>query len=374
MRDPRLQTLAHNIVNYSVSLKPGEKVLIHMIGMTDQELTKCLVEEAYAAGSLPFVDLSDPVVTRSLTMKGSAKQFQLMAEWELSRMKQMDAYIAVRSGSNITETSDVPEAQMKLYMMEYSRPVTDERVANTKWVVLRYPSPSMAQLANTSTEAFEDFYFKVCNLDYGKMSNAMDALVARMERTDKVRLVAPGTNLTFSIKGIPAIKCAGEFNIPDGEVFTAPVKNTVNGTLAYNTPTIYSGTSFENVKLRFVDGKIVEATSNNTKKINEIFDTDEGARYIGEFAIGVNPHIQTPMKDILFDEKIDGSIHFTPGKAYEIADNGNRSAIHWDMVLIQRPECGGGEIYFDDVLIRKDGRFVTDDLIPLNPEHLIESR
>jgi aminopeptidase len=372
MRDPRLQTLAHNIVNYSVNLKPGEKVLIHMIGVSDQELTKCLVEEAYAAGALPFVDLSDPVVTRSLTMKGSARQFQLMAEWELARMKQMDAYIAIRSGSNITETSDVPEAQMKLYMMEYSRPVTDERVANTKWVVLRYPSPSMAQLANTSTEAFEDFYFKVCNLDYGLMSKAMDALVARMERTDKVRLVAPDTDLTFSIKGIPAIKCAGEFNIPDGEVFTAPVKHSVNGTLAYNTPTIYSGTSFENVKLRFVDGKIVEATSNNTKKINEIFDTDEGARYIGEFAIGVNPYIQTPMKDILFDEKIDGSIHFTPGKAYEIADNGNRSAIHWDMVLIQRPECGGGEIYFDDVLIRKDGRFVTEDLEPLNPENLIE--
>jgi aminopeptidase len=372
MRDPRLQVLARNIVRYSTSLKQGENILIDMIGMSDQELTKCLVEEVYAVGARPFVELRDPVITRSITMKGTKEQFQKMAEWELNRMKDMDAYVAVRSGANITETSDVPEAQMKLYMTEYSRPVTDERVANTKWVVLRYPNPSMAQLANTSTEAFEDFYFRVCNLDYGKMSKAMDALVAKMEQTDKVRLTAKGTDLTFSIKGIPAIKCAGTHNIPDGEVFTAPVRESVNGTIAYNTPTIYSGTSFENVTLRFENGKIVEATGSDTAKLNEIFNTDEGARYVGEFAIGVNPFIQKPMKDILFDEKIDGSIHFTPGKAYEDADNGNRSAVHWDMVLIQRPDYGGGEIYFDDVLIRKDGRFVIPELEPLNPENLMD--
>lgn len=371
MRDPRLKEFARNLIRYSVNIQPGENILIEMIGLNDQELTKCLIEEVHAAGGHPFIELRNPAVIRSLILHGTKEQFQTLMELELSRMKKMQAYIAVRSGDNITETSDVPDEQMKLYVKEYQRPVTDQRVNHTKWCVMRYPNPSMAQLANTSTEAFEDFYFQVCNLDYSKMGKAMVSLVNLMNRTDKVRLVSPGTDLTFSIKDIKAIPCSGQNNIPDGEVYTAPVKDSVNGVLSYNAPTIYQGTSFENVVLRFENGKIVEATSNNTQKLNEILDTDEGARYIGEFAIGVNPYIKQPMKDILFDEKIDGSIHFTPGNAYEEADNGNRSSVHWDMVLIQRPEFGGGELYFDDVLIRKDGRFVIPELEQLNPEHLM---
>lgn len=370
MRDPRLQVFARNIIRYSVNLQEGENVLIDLMGVKDPELAKCFIEEVYAVGGHPFLEVREPALTRKIQMNGTQALFNSMAELDLFRMKKMQAYIAVRGGDNVTETSDVPDAQMKLYMKEYLRPVTDYRVNHTKWCVMRYPSPSMAQLANTSTEAFEDFYFQVCNLDYSKMALAMDPLVALMNQTDKVRLVSPGTDITFSIKDIPAIKCSGIRNIPDGEVYTAPVKDSVNGTLAYNTPTIYSGTSFENIVLRFEHGKIVEATANNTIKLNDILDSDEGSRFIGEFAIGVNPYIQTPMKDILFDEKIDGSIHFTPGQAYEVADNGNRSSVHWDMVLIQRPEYGGGEIYFDDVLIRQDGRFVLPELEGLNPENL----
>ncbi len=370
MRDPRLQQFARNLVRYSVDLQPGENILIEMIGLRDQELTKCLIEEVYAAGGHPFIEFRYPEVTRKLMLGGNQELYERMAAIELNRMKQMQAYIAVRSGDNITETSDVPEDKLRLFMKVYQRPVVDQRVNHTKWCVMRYPNPSMAQQANTSTEAFEDFYFQVCNLDYSKMSGAMDSLVELMNKTDKVRLVGPGTDLSFSIKDIPAIKCAGQNNIPDGEVFTAPVKDSVNGVISYNTPTIYMGTSFENVTLRFDNGQIVEATANNTAKLNEILDTDDGARFVGEFAIGVNPYIQQPMKDILFDEKIDGSIHFTPGNAYTDADNGNRSSVHWDMVLIQRPEYGGGEIYFDDRLIRKDGRFVVPELEKLNPEHL----
>ncbi|MED4602926.1 aminopeptidase [Paenibacillus validus] len=370
MRDPRLKQFAKNLVRYSIDLQPGENVLIEMIGLRDQELTKCLIEEVYAAGGNPFLEFRNPEVTRSLMLGGTEALYAQMAELELARMKKMHAYLAVRSGDNITETSDVPDEKMRLYTKIFQRPVTDQRVNHTKWCIMRYPNASMAQLANTSTEAFENFYFQVCNLDYSKMSSAMDALVERMLRTDQVRLVAPGTDLTFSIKDIPAIKCAGKNNIPDGEVFTAPVKDSVNGVISYNTPTIYNGTGFENIVLRFENGKIVEATGSDTRKLNDILDTDDGARYIGEFAIGVNPYIQKPMKDILFDEKIDGSIHFTPGNAYEDADNGNRSSVHWDMVLIQRPEYGGGEIYFDGELIRKDGRFVVPDLEKLNPENL----
>ena len=221
-----------------------------------------------------------------------------------------------------------------------------------------------------STEKFEDFYFDVCNLDYSKMGKAMENLVEYLNRTDKVHIVGPGTDLTFSIKDIPSIPCAGDANIPDGEVFTAPVKDSINGTLQYNAPAVYQGFTFENIKLTFKDGKIIEATANDTKRINEVFDTDEGARYVGEFAIGVNPYVVTPMKDTLFDEKIMGSFHFTPGNCYDDAPNGNHSSIHWDLVCIQTPEYGGGEMYFDDVLVRKDGRFVVKELECLNPENL----
>ncbi|MBP1995294.1 aminopeptidase [Paenibacillus eucommiae] len=370
MRDPRIAAFAKNLIRYSVHLQPGENILIEMIGVKDPELAKCLIEEVYAAGGNPFIELRDPVITRSLQLGATEEHFAKWSEFELVRMRAMDAYLGVRSGDNITETSDVPDAKMKHYLTTYQRPILNERVNNTKWCIMRYPNASMAQLAGKSTEAFEDFYFQVCNLDYAKMSQAMDGLVNLMNRTDRVRLVSPGTDISFSIKDIPAVKCAGLRNIPDGEVFTAPVRNSVNGVISYNTPTIYSGTSFENVILHFENGKITKATSNNSERLNEILDTDEGARYIGEFAIGLNPYIKHPMKDILFDEKIDGSIHFTPGQAYERADNTNRSSVHWDMVLIQRPEYGGGDIFFDEILIRKNGRFVIPELEQLNPENL----
>jgi len=300
--------------------------------------------------------------------EASMKQW---AEIDLNRMKQMQAYIGIRAGENANELSDVPADRMKLYDTYYRQPVhLEQRVKHTKWVVLRYPNAAMAQQANTSTEAFENFYFDVCNLDYSKMSKAMDPLKALMESTDRVRIVSPGTDLSFSIQGISAVKCDGRRNIPDGEVYTAPVRASVNGTIAYNTPSVYSGFTFENIRFRFENGRIVEATCNDTQRLNEVLDADEGARYIGEFSIGFNPHIIHPMKDTLFDEKIDGSLHFTPGQAYKEADNGNRSSIHWDLVLIQRADFGGGEIWFDDRLIRKDGRFVVPELEPLNPDNL----
>ncbi|WP_110114148.1 aminopeptidase [Bacillus sp. CGMCC 1.16541] len=370
MKDPRIQKLANNLINYSIRLQKGEKVLIENFGL-QRELVTALVNEAYAAGGYPFVLLKDHAVDRSLLYGAQEEQFNMIAEFEANVMSNMDAYIGLRSGENIFEQSDVPSEKMALYGNTVGKKVhRDIRVPKTKWVVLRYPNASMAQLAKMSTEAFEDFYFDVCNLDYSKMSNAMDNLVELMNKTDKVHITGEGTDLTFSIKDIPSVKCAGEMNIPDGEVYTAPVRDSVNGTITYNTPSPYHGFTFENVKLTFKDGKIVEATANDTERINKIFDTDEGARYIGEFAIGVNPYIQHPMQDILFDEKIDGSFHFTPGECYEDTNNGNKSNIHWDMVMIQRPEYGGGEIYFDNVLIRKDGRFVIPELEALNPENL----
>ena len=260
---------------------------------------------------------------------------------------------------------------MDLWETHVWKPVhIDNRVKNKRWVVLRWPSPSMAQLSEVSTEAFEDFYFRVCTLDYEKMSRAMEPLREQMEKTDRVRLTAPGTNLEFNIKGIPAVSCDGKRNIPDGEVYTAPVRDSINGTIHYNVPTVYQGITHENIRLQFKEGKIVQAESSNTAHLNQVLDTDDGSRYVGEFAIGFNPYIVKPMKDILFDEKISGSIHLTPGNAYDTAFNGNVSKVHWDLVLMMDSEAGGGEIYFDNRLIRKDGLLVVDEIEGLNPENL----
>lgn len=369
--DSRITQLAERLVTYSCKVKENEKVLIQVFGNDAKDLVRAIVKEVYKAKAFPFVRFVNQQIQREILLGCSEEQLKIMAEVDSLEMSQMDCYIGIRGAENVSELSDVPSERMTLYEKFYSTPVHHEiRVPKTRWVVLRYPNSAMAQLSNMSTEAFEDFYFQVCNLDYSKMNEAMKSLVEYMNRTDKVRLVAPGTDLTFSIKDIPAIPCAGELNIPDGEVFTAPVKDSVNGVITYNAPSLYQGFTFENVRLEFENGKIVKATANDTERINEVFDTDEGARYVGEFAIGVNPFILHPMKDILFDEKIMGSIHFTPGNCYDEAPNGNESAVHWDLVLIQTPEYGGGEIYFDDVLVRKDGLFVVPELECLNPENL----
>jgi aminopeptidase len=368
MTDPRYTRLADLLVNYSCALKKGETVLIDVMDVPD-EFTVELVRAARKAKATPLVDIRHSRITREMLRGTNETHARLMRDLELKRMKKMQAYIAIRGSHNASESSDVPNPLLQLYSKTL-RPVQNYRVNQTKWVVLRWPTPSMAQAAGMSTEAFEDLYFNVCTLDYAKMSRAMKPLEKRMMKTDQVHLKGPGTDLRFSIKGIGAKMCGGDRNIPDGEVFSCPVRDSVNGVIQFNTPTLYAGTKFENVRLEFMDGRVTKASSSNTKRLNEILDTDPGARYVGEFSLGFNPHILNPMCDILFDEKIAGSLHFTPGQAYEECDNGNRSAVHWDMVLIKRPDYGGGEVWFDGELIRKNGRFVPKELVGLNPEKL----
>lgn len=370
MLDPRMSKLADVLVNYSTAMKPGEKILIEAIDVPHEFVCE-LIRAARAAGADPLTTLKSNRVQRALMMNGSESQMNLIAEVEAARMKAVQAYIGVRGSANIAELSDVPPPAHRLYQdTVWKRVHQDVRVPKTRWVVLRWPHPSMAQQANMSTEAFENFYFDVCTMDYAKMARAMKPLVDWMQRTDRVRIVGPGTDLSFSIKGISAIPCDGKLNIPDGEVFTAPVRDSVNGVVQFNARTIYQSVIHDNVRLEFKDGKVVSATSTNTEHLNKLLDSDEGARYIGEFAIGFNPYVTKPMLDILFDEKIAGSFHFTPGQAYEIADNGNRSIIHWDLVCLQDEAHGGGEIWFDKTMIRKNGFFLVDDLKGLNPDRL----
>lgn len=372
MKDLRIQKLASNLLTHSINLKKDEKILIEIIGMDAIPLGKELIKQVKSIGAYPCFNIIDYEIMREMIINCTEQQIQFYAKQDLQRMRDMDAYIGVRATTNTSELSGIGNDKMELYNKYYTLPVHyEERIKNTKWCVLRYPNASMAQMSNMSTEEFEDFYFNVCTLDYDKMSKAMDSLVDLMNKTKNIHIIGKGTDLTFSIEGIPAKKYMGTFNIPDGEVATAPVKNSVNGYITYNTETRYNGVLFNNIRFEFENGKIIKATSNRTKELNEIIETDEGSMYIGEFALGLNPYIKRPIGDTLFDEKIRGSFHFTPGDSLEESDNGNRSSIHWDIVNIQTPEYGGGEIWFDDVLVRKDGFFVLEELKALNPENLV---
>lgn len=370
MTDPRFQKLAHQLVRNSTRLQAGENILIEA-GDIPAEMTVALIREAQAVGANPMVNLRQGPVTRALLAGLDETSVKLNAQVALHQMQQAQVYIGVRGSHNTADLGDVPSDKMKLYTQHWQHPVhLEQRVKKTRWCILRFPTPSMAQDAQMSSEAFEDFFFDVCTMDYDKMRRACEPLQERMERADRVLIEGAGTHLEFSIKDIGVVPCFGSHNIPDGECFTAPVRDSANGYIAFNAPTIEHGVTHENVKLTLKDGKVVEATSSNTAKLNEVLDTDDGARYIGEWSLAFNPWITAPMKDILFDEKIAGSFHFTPGQAYEEADNGNRSEVHWDMVCIQRPEFGGGKIFFDGELIREDGLFVPESLQGLNPENL----
>jgi aminopeptidase len=363
-----LERLAEVLIGHSTQLAAGEFILIECFDLPEPTLPCILIRKAVERGAMPIISIKQNRILRALWRHGSAKQLRVIGNLEASCMKQVQAYIGIRGSDNVSEMGDVPPDKMDLYQTHIWDPVHLKiRVPKTKWVVLRYPTPSMAQLAGMSTDAFEDYFFRVCTVDYAAMAKAQRPLEKLMRRTDRVRITGPGTELDFSIKGIGVVPCNGERNIPDGEVFTAPVRNSINGIISFNTPTVYQGVNFENIRFEFKNGKIERATcAGDSRRLNQILDTDRGARYTGEWSIGCNPQVLFPMRDILFDEKIAGSIHLTPGNAYDEADNGNRSKVHWDLVLIQRPDYGGGEIHFDGKLIRKDGRFTLPELKALD--------
>ncbi len=364
MKDKRNEILAKQLLDYSVELKKGEVLYLEIKGKDTLELGKEIIKYATKKGAVPFWFYNDESLYRQWIDGAKDEQFKKQAKLHLELMKKADAYIGLRGSDNPFDLSDISQKQIDKNNSLFYKPVhLEERVKRTKWVVLRYPNNAMAQLAETSQEKFENFYYDVCCADYAKMSRAMNPLIKLVNKTDKVRIKGPGTDLAFSIKNISVVKCDGQRNIPDGEVYTAPVRKSVNGTLKFNTPSLYTGTVYNDIQFTFDKGKIIKAAcSGDNKKLNKILDTDAGARYIGEFAIGVNPFILHPMKDTLFDEKIAGSFHFTPGQCYDEASNGNGSSIHWDLVCIQRKDYGGGEIYFDGKLIRKDGVFTNSKL------------
>jgi len=371
MKDARHDRLAELLVNYSVELRKGETCLINAVDVP-LEMTEALVEAVCRAGGYPQVRLWNERLEKAMVRGLTKESAEIWADCDRYRMKKMDAFIGIRGPANTKETALLPEEQRSHAVNIYGKQVHfEERIPNTRWVVLRYPTMMMAAMANMPTTEFEDFYYRVTTgVDYQRMSAAFVPAKKFLDSADKVRITGEGTDLTFSIKGMGSVPCDGKMNIPDGEIYSAPVRDSVNGVITYNTSSTEEGFTFKDVRFEFADGKIVSASANDTDRLNHILDTDDGSRYIGEFALGCNPFITFPMDETLFDEKIMGSFHFTPGNAYDDCDNGNRSAVHWDLVAIQTPEYGGGEIRIDGELIRKDGVFVHEAFTGLNPENL----
>lgn len=366
--EEKQEKLADTIINYSLHIKENEKVLITYQSIEARDFVKILIKKIFLRGGIPFTNYVDPFISNLLKENSTSNRIDLIKEYQQFELDHFDSFINIRYNLNDYESGSIPknirdEISFKTY--EIHNKLVNER----KWVLLNYPSHVDSYKAKMKYEDFLNYSFDVMNVDYSKMSKDIEPLKELMNKTKKVRITAEGTDITFSIKGMNSVPCTGESNIPDGEIFTCPVRNSVNGVITYNTTSTYNGEVFSNIRLEFVNGKIVSASCDDESKndkLNKIFDTDEGSRYVGEFSLGLNPRILMPMGDILFDEKIFGSIHFTPGAAYKECYNGNDSNIHWDLVLIQRKEYGGGEIYFDDKLIRKDGLFVLDSLRHLN--------
>jgi aminopeptidase len=367
--DPRVTQLARNLVDYSLKVAPGELVYVDLIGMDTHPLGQELIRLATERRAVPFWSAFDDRLAKPFFERATEEQHRAFAAFHKAIMERVDAYVGVRGVENPFEQGDLTPEQKRNKQRFFMDEVHMRTRLTKRWCVLRWPNAAMAVLARKSTGAFEDFYFRVCNLDYAAMSRAMEPLVELMQRTDRVRLIGPGTDIEFSIRGLPAIKCDGVVNIPDGEVFTAPVRDSVNGVITYNTSTVYQGVAFRDLRLEVKGGRIVAASApENQRDLEQILDSDQGARSFGEFAIGLNPFVLEPMNDALFDEKIRGSIHLTPGNAYDECDNGNRSSVHWDLVLIQRADHGGGEMWFDGKLVRKDGRFAVPELAALDVE------
>lgn len=364
--DNYLNSLADTIVNYSLNVSKGEKVLITYHSEECTSFVKMLIEKIISKGGIPMFKYSFNEINSLIMENLNEDIIDLIVKNKEHEVYTYDSIVQIIYNDNDYENKNVSPKMLNL-LGEKSREIDNIRINKRKWVLLNYPSKLDAYKAKMTTNDFREYALKAMTADYQKMNEVLKPLKELMEKTDKVRITGPNTDLTFSIKGMPAIICAGEYNIPDGEVYTAPIKDSVNGIITYNTESPYRNGVYKNISLEFKDGKIVKATCDgDNDSLNEIFDTDSGSRFVGEFSLGVNPNIRSAMGDILYDEKICGSIHFTPGTCYENCDNGNISSIHWDLVLIQREEYGGGNIYFDDVLVRKDGIFVKNELKNIN--------
>lgn len=353
MVDPRITKLASILVHHSVGVKKGELIVINSSSEAAPLALECY-KFILKAGGIPSVNFSMPGFAYNYYKYASTQQlkyFPKLAKFEAENLKGV---INLGAPINTKEFSNVDPKKLVL-RRKVTNPIS-EIILKKRWVGCDYPTNALAQDAEMSLEEFEDFLFGATNLDWKKESKKQDKLKKVLDKGESVRILADDTDLTFSIKGRAAIKCDGKHNMPDGEVFLGPVETTTEGFIHYSFPAIYSGREVSGVTLKFKNGKVVDAKAEkNEKFLHAMINTDKGAKYLGELGIGMNPHITKFVRQILFDEKIIGTVHLALGRAYKEGGGVNKSALHWDMIKDMRR---GGRLYVDDKLIQKNGKFL----------------
>lgn len=364
----KIDKVVELLVTHSCNVQRGESVVVECIDIPEFA-KKRILDKISSLGAIPILIVKSQAALVEHAKYFTEEDYKVLAEKELSVMKRAKHFMGFKVPDASSGFSDVPSHKIKNLLTHFIKPVHYQyRNKNLNWAYFRFPTSGMARKAGMDDIAFEDYYYSAAFIDYAKLEHAMLPLEALLATTKNIRIKGPGkTDIQFQLSNYGVCKSICRNNVPDGEIFTAPVKDSLRGTIEFNVNSFYYGSFFTNVTLEFQNGKVVKAFANNTKRLNELLDVDEGARYIGEFALGLNENIRKPINDILFDEKMIGSLHFALGNAYPVADNGNKSSIHWDMILDQNKDAGGGSIYFDNKLVRHDGFFVLPELALLNP-------
>jgi len=367
-----LSRLADVIVNDCLSIEDGDLIILEGIDLPDNLLSD-FADHLLAMKIQPYVIQKSQKILIQNIQNHNSEIIGLQADFEINIMKRAKAFIGLRFPTNLYMMECLGKSDREKILTNFIKPVHFEyRNNNLQWVYFRFPTREFAKNSGQNYTEFTKNYFNASLVNYEKMAYAFDPLAKLISKCQEVRIVSDSTDLRFYMSGKGVYKSCGQHNLPDGEIFTSPDKSSIEGFIRFNIPSIYYGNYFENIELEFRKGKIVGChAENNSDLLKSILDIDEGAKFVGEFAIGLNPFVKTPILDILWDEKMHGSLHLAIGNAYPVSNNGNKSAIHWDLILNQTSDYGGGALYFDERLVRKNGLFIDDHLQHLNPQNLI---
>jgi aminopeptidase len=354
MVDDRITKTAQLLIDHSTRTKRGDRVLIQTDALA-KDLALEVYKYALQKGAYPWIRTELPEAKYTLLKYASDEQLGFVPEHEIAEIKNTDVYIYLVAYSNVKELSNIDPPRIAA-RSKALRPLLDWRIEKTRWVVFMYPTDAEAQEAEMSLREFEDFVYKACLIDWKETSSKLLALKKHVDAADKVEITSPDTHLEFSIKGRESVASPGEHNMPDGELFTSVVEDSANGNIKFDIPGIWSSNVVEGMNLTFREGRVVDAKADkNQEFLEKTLATDEGSKRIGEFGIGFNYNITRPVRQMLFDEKIGGTIHLALGFGFKKTLSKNESTIHWDMIKDFRKN---GEIHFDGKLVMKNGKWL----------------
>jgi aminopeptidase len=353
--DPRWRELGELLVNYSLAVQPGEKVMVAMGELESYPLVRGVFEAVVKAGGYPQVQFLSESLRHQLLKYGSAEQLAWVPALEAYGMEWADCYLGLRGASNLHEHDDIPADRLSLNQKAMGK-ISALRWEKTRWCLVRVPNAAFAQQAQTDEETITEMFFNACLLDWPKESARWREWAKRLDGSKRVRVTGRETDLSFSVQGRKWFAWEGKSNMPDGEIMTAPVEDSLNGEIFFDLPGVLSGRLIHDIRLRWKAGRLLEASSStNQDFLRAVLATDAGSGIVGEFAMGTNLAVNRFCKDILIDEKIGGTVHLAFGRSYPECGGLNSSAIHWDIVKDIRAE---GLVEVDGTPVLRNGEFL----------------